>query len=275
MRTKNATVSRLLLGGLFASIAFAGVSKAHAQGKGSQSAAKPAGPTAAPSASQDEKVDISDLENKYWAPKDTDFSVVQNRTYTKEKRKFISLQYGLPTSEAYSDGSFLGVTGNYFFSERHGIQLSYLKANLQPNAAVKDLANFGATGVYPDHSRMRDYWSVGYNFVPFYSKMSFMGKKIIYFDMAFTPTLGMTNYEQVQKTSSASSSSLTYGLDVTQYYFFSNHFAVRLDWKNQWYSQKVQKYQNTNLPTPAKEGDPVATKFYHDSVLLLGATFFW
>src|SRR5687768_17351365 len=35
---------------------------------------------------ESEKLDIQGLEEKYWAPKDTDFSVVQNRTYTKAKR---------------------------------------------------------------------------------------------------------------------------------------------------------------------------------------------
>ncbi|MEO0335372.1 MAG: hypothetical protein AAF202_03205, partial [Pseudomonadota bacterium] len=42
-----------------------------------------------------DRVDISDLENKYWAPKDTDFKVVQNRLYTKEKRFSLSTGIGI------------------------------------------------------------------------------------------------------------------------------------------------------------------------------------
>ena len=34
----------------------------------------------------EEKVDISDLEQKYWAPKDVEFNVVQNRLYSKAGR---------------------------------------------------------------------------------------------------------------------------------------------------------------------------------------------
>ena len=54
-------------------------------------ASKKAAGKSSKKATKTDKVDISDLEQKYWAPKDTDFSVVQNRTYTKEKRFTFSL----------------------------------------------------------------------------------------------------------------------------------------------------------------------------------------
>lgn len=269
MRSVNASMNRLMIGALLA-IAFS--CPAFAADK--KPAAQPAAPATKAEKAADEKVDISDLENKYWAPKDTDFSVVQNRTYTKDHRFFASLQYGLPISDSYSEGSLIGVTGNYFLSERHGLQLTYLKASMKPNQAISDFQNI-STGVYPDHGHMNWYGGAAYNFVPFYSKMSFMGKRIIYFDMAVSPTLGMTNYEQLKQHGDSDQSALTYGFDVTQYFFFSNHWAFRLDWKNQWYSQKVVKYHDTSVPTPSKEGDPASTKLIHDSLLLFGATFFF
>src|SRR4051794_14929352 len=77
--------------------------------KGSAPAAAPATAPAkggAPAANADDKkVDISDLENKYWAPKDTDFSVVQNRTYSKDHKFIASLQYGIPINDSHSDGA--------------------------------------------------------------------------------------------------------------------------------------------------------------------------
>jgi outer membrane beta-barrel protein len=239
------------------------------------SAANAAAPGApAPSPAKDEKVDISDLENKYWAPKDTDFSVVQNRTYTKDHRFFFSTQFGFSTSDKYSTGSLYNFTGNYFLSERHGLQASYMRADMHPNNSVTDFANI-STGVYPDHGRITSYYGLGYNFVPFYAKMSFMGSKIIYFDMAVTPTLGMTNYIQLKQSGNANKSALTYGLDVTQFFFFSNWVALRVDWKNQFYSQKIVKYRDTNVGGTFKEGDPVASKMIHDSLFLLGVTFFY
>jgi hypothetical protein len=54
--------------------------------------------TASPSPNPDKKVDISDLENRYWTAKDTEFSVVQNRLYTKAKRFSVTLQGGTDLS---------------------------------------------------------------------------------------------------------------------------------------------------------------------------------
>ena len=245
MRSVNTSWNRLLLGALLA-IAISG--NANAQGKkGSPPApATPAAPPAdagkATPKAGDEKVDISDLENKYWAPKDTDFSVVQNRTYTKEKRIFLGLQYGIPVGDQYSTGNVYAWTGSYFFTERHGIQAQYVRGDLRPNSVVTDLSNYGLSGVYPDHGRLKNYMGVGYNFVPFYSKMSVMGKRIMYFDMALTPHFGLTNYTQVKKSGNSDQTAFTYGLDITQYYFFTNFVALKVDWKNQWYTQKVVHY---------------------------------
>jgi outer membrane beta-barrel protein len=247
--------------------------QAHAQSKSSSSdpAAKPAAKSAAEKG--DEKVDISDLENKYWAPKDTDFSVVQNRTYTKEKRFFFSLQYGIPVGDNYNTGALYTFTGNYFLSERQGIQVQYIHADEHPNSAISDLASFGGTGVYPNHGQMTSYYSLGYNFVPFYSKMSVMGKRIIYFDMAVTPTIGITKYDELMKHGNSEQSAFTYGLDITQYFFFTNNFALRVDWKNQWYSQKVVYYETTAGTIP--EGSSAGNRSIHDSLLLFGVTFFY
>ncbi len=66
-------------------------SPAFAQGKKAKSEAAPApAPIETKAVKADDKVDISDLESKYWAPKDTDFSVVQNRTYSKDNRFMIA-----------------------------------------------------------------------------------------------------------------------------------------------------------------------------------------
>src|SRR3954454_2812075 len=52
-----------------------------------------------------DKVDVTELEKKYWAPKDTDFSVVQNRTYSKQGKFAISALYGLHIDDDFSKGS--------------------------------------------------------------------------------------------------------------------------------------------------------------------------
>lgn len=232
--------------------------------------AAPAGPQK-PAKPGEDKVDISDLETKYWAPKDTDFSVVQNRTYSKTHRFFVSTQYGVPINDPYSSGSTLGVSLNYFMSERYGLQLTGLKANMKNNQATNDLTNFGS-GIQPDHGRLNNYVGVGFNYVPFYAKMSFMGQKIIYFDMAVTPTVGLTTYDQIVENSTPHKSAFTYGVDVTQYFFFSNWFALRADLKNQWYTQDIVRYHTYG---GINTGGAVDSKKIHDTLFLMGATFYW
>ena len=222
--------------------------------------------------SKTDKLDISDLQNKYWAPKDTDFSVVQNRTYSKEGRFFITPQWGRPISDRWSEGNAFGVTGNYFWSERFGVQASYLKADLHDNAPAKALAAGYGSGVQPDHNRLSSYYGVGLNIVPFYAKMSFWGKKIIYFDMAIAPTIGMTTYDQVLQTGNQSQGSFTYGVDVTQYFFFSNHFAVRADLKNQFYGADIARFKTSN---GVATGQTVKSETAQDTLFLLGFSFFY
>ena len=90
---------------------------------------------------------------------------------------------------------------------------------MHSNRAVGDLAKSGGS---PNYGIMQNYIGAGFNWVPFYSKMSFLGKKILYFDMAITPTIGMTGYDQQLITGSQSQNAFTYEFDITQYYFFTS-----------------------------------------------------
>ena len=249
-------------------------SPAHAQGgKKASPSAPPTSPPPASAPVKEDKVDISDLENKYWAPKDTDFSVVQNRTYSKERKFMLAPQWGGPINDPYSDGVIGGLTANYFWSERMGVQATYLQADFVNNDATNDIGSLSATsGAAPDHGKLTGYMGIGLNIVPFYAKMSFWGKRIIYFDMVFTPTLGMTSYDQQMEGGSAGQSALTYGLDVTQYFFFAKWFAVRVDLKNQFYTQDVVKFRTSG---GLNKGDKVTDKSIHDSMFLLGAAFYF
>ncbi|MCB0384955.1 MAG: outer membrane beta-barrel domain-containing protein [Bdellovibrionales bacterium] len=221
---------------LVAAFVFAvGIQTTEAQSKKEDK--KPVTPSAEKKADS-EKLDIRDLEQKYWAPKDTDFNVVQNRAYTKEKRFSYSLQYGPIINDAFNEGWNLGISANYFLNEREGVQLEYVSFNVSDNSTVKGFANqYG--GVRPNIGRVANMWGVGYNWVPIYAKMSLLGQRIIYFDMAVTPVLGMMNYEQTTKNGNKNDSSFTYGVDITQYFFLSKHIAIRADLKNRWWTEEI------------------------------------
>ncbi len=227
------------------------------------------GPTAPASAApNDGKVDISDLENKYWAPKDTDFSVVQNRTFSKDNKFLLAPFWGRVMNDPYSEGNIMGLTANYFWSERMGVQVQYMKADLQNSNATRDIGTLGGPGAVPDHGKITGYYGVGYSLVPFYAKMSFWGSRIIYFDMAFTPHIGMTTYDQQVQTGNRNKSALTYGLDISQLFFINKYFAIRADLRNQWRSEEIVKYRNT-------AGAKLRDVEQHDTMFMIGATFYF
>jgi len=221
---------------------------------------KPAG------GSTPEKVDIQDLEQKYWAPKDTEFNVVQNRLYTKAGRFGISLQGGGLINDAYSDGTQYGGALNYYFAETMGAELQYYRTNAKNNQSTQDYVNQGNLGAtFPNHGKLQGYVGANFNWIPIYAKMSLLEKKILYFDLAISPGLGMTEYKQ-QRASGAGDvlQSFTYSLDISQHVYLSRSFAIRLDMKNRFWTEKVVDYNNG-----ASRGDTGR----HAISVLLGITY--
>lgn len=218
---------------------------------------------------ESDKVDVSDLEKKYWAPKDTDFSVVQNRTYAKQGKTAVSLLYGVHLNDSFSDGSAYGLAVNYFMSERYGLELQYYKSNLEDNDLVSRLLK--DHGALPDHNKVDQYYGVSFNWIPIYAKASFLGKRIIYFDLAISPGIGLTSYNQIYKVGTNNSGSddktaLTASLDITQFFFISKYFALRFDLKNRWFRGDIIE---------ANTRQKISTETEATTIFLVGGTFYF
>lgn len=217
-----------------------------------------------------DKVDISDLENRYWTAKDTEFSVVQNRLYTKEKRFSITPEIGPIFNDPYTNSINLGVAVNYYFTERSGVELTWWRTS----AAEADLiTRIGTNGAMPDHNLPQMYIGAAYNWIPIYAKLSFLEKKILYFDMAVSPGIGVTTLKSSHFTTSTSfvpptgrdQTQITFALDISQQVFLSEHWAVRLDLRNHFYQEKLYG---------AVSGNELNTKFTYTGTVMLGLTFF-
>lgn len=217
-----------------------------------------------------DKLDISDLEQKYWAPKDTDFSVVQNRTYTKAKRWSFSPMYGALINDTFNEGPSFSGKLNYYFDERSGVELSYTTTDSSDSDTTKKFKNQLTGGaVQPDFNRDVSLISVGYNFVPFYAKMSFMGSKILYFDMQITPWIGAATYSQVAAAATGKNDNeetvFSYGIDITQYFFIHKNFALRFDFHNRFYEQDVLAFSS---------GTVARSESANTTLFLFGFTYF-
>ncbi|HEX4922618.1 MAG TPA: outer membrane beta-barrel domain-containing protein [Bdellovibrionales bacterium] len=205
-------------------------------------------PGAAPAAGTelDKKVDITDLEQKYWVPKDTEFHVVQNRTYTKEKRFAFTLGAGPLINDQYSKAYIYSFTGTYYFNERMGAELTYMAFDTKHNLMTEEF--IGRYGVMPEHNKENSYIGAAFNWIPVYAKLALLDKQIIYFDMSFSAGLGVTTYEQ-QMTGLPSSKAQapTLALDVAQHYFLGKHWALRLDLRNHIFKWDVKNSRTGDL----------------------------
>lgn len=222
---------------------------------------------AAPAADQrgSDKLDIKKLEQKYWAAKDDDFSVVQNRRYTKADRFFLTGAMGSVINDPFAKGTIAAAQVGYFFNERWGVDVAYSKGSLEDGDSThKFKTTLGGTA--PDYNFFDQSLIASVTFVPLYAKMSFMDKSIIYFDMGFSLGAGTLNYAIQRDTGAEDMSTFAYKVGVTQQIFFSEHFAIRLDYNNTWATQDRKPY---TAVSPTQLGSTTV----NDTSLLLGITY--
>jgi outer membrane beta-barrel protein len=261
---------KFIMTALVASLAFAPA--AFAQGPTKAPAPKPAAPAAAPApgaqAPSDDKIDVSDLENKYWAAKDTDFNVVQNRVYSKAHRFGLSGMYGSMVNDPWSEGQAYGGSLAYYFSDRYCIAAEYTMVDSKDNKAVKQLG--GIQGAYPNNNKVKGYYGASFVWVPFYAKMSFLASTIIYFDMSFALGGGMQDYQQQRDDGNITKSTPALAFDITQHFFLSKYLAIRVDLKNRWYRDETAWYRTSSAVAAGSR--TVSTDTDNTTLLMVGLT---
>jgi outer membrane beta-barrel protein len=241
----------------------------HAQGN--KSAPAPSAQAAAPAA-KDEKLDVSDLEKKYWAAKDSDFNVVQNRLFSKAGRFSLTGNYGSMINDPWSDGPTMGASLAYYFNERWGVELAYTKTDTKDNKAADRLKSQGG---YPNNNKMKDFYGVQANWVPFYAKMSFLNSSIIYFDMGVSLGAGVTSFEQQREEGGSMKSAPTVSLDLSQQFYLNKWLALRLDYKNRFYNEEVLWFKRTSIPGGVNGNRVDSTDLNHTSILMMGVTLYY
>lgn len=219
-----------------------------------------------------DRLDIKKLEEKYWAAKDEDFGVVQNRKYVKADRFYLTGAMGIPFNDPYSTGTITSGSFGYFSSERWGYEATYNTYSLSNNDAVKQFVN--TYGAIPDHNVQKDNYFLSAIWVPFYAKMSVLDKSIIYFDMGLSVGVGNMNYEIAQAEGNISKSTVGYRLGIFQQIFFSEHFAIRADLVNTWSTQDRLKYYTVSpIDSSAITGRDLGSEMINDTSLMIGITY--
>lgn len=218
-----------------------------------------------------DKIDIKKLEDKYWSAKDDDFSVVQNRSFEKAGRFYLVAMGGIPINSSYNNGTNYSLGGGYHFSERYGVELSYLKANYNFTDDVDGFIK--EHGTIPNQNVLRERMTAQFNYVPFYAKMSFLDKKIIYFDMGVGLGVGQTTFEQYVVTGNRTATAFNYSLSLYQNFFFSEHFAFKVDYRNTWTTEERFRYKIGVSETEDKRS--LGNRLVNDTELMFGLMFFY
>ncbi len=189
-----------------------------------------------------QKVDVRNLEKRYWAPKDKKFKVIQNRTYTKTRKLSFSLIPALMLNEEYSEGFGLSTALGYYFNDRYGFELEYQEIFLNDNKLVEEIRNIGErSGAWANHGKSISYYGLTARWIPFYAKMSFLGSRIVYFDLSLGLSVGTIEYEQQLRTDTAEpvKKALALGFDISQSFYMSKKLLLRADYKHRFYSQEI------------------------------------
>ena len=164
----------------------------------SQTASSPTLPSSSPVQNKgSDKVDLKKLEDKYWAAKDDEYGVIQNRTFAKSGKFYLSLVYGPLINDPYAKARASGGMLGYYLSEDFGVELDYLNYNASQSETVTAYANLPGNAT-PNYNLIKSSKAISLSYTPFYAKMAFMNKAILYFDMGFTFGVGQTDYE-IQK----------------------------------------------------------------------------
>ncbi len=242
---------------------------------------KTAPATTAPESKGSDKVDLKKLEDKYWSSKDEDYGVIQNRTFAKKGKFYLSLVYGPLINDPFAKSRAMGGMLGYYLNEDFGIELSYLNYSSKQNDTVSAYESL-SLGASPDFNLVKSAMAASLTYTPFYAKMSFMNKSILYFDMGFTLGAGVTGYDvqKITKDQSGSNRKLNpetlsaphVEIGVMQQLFLNQYFAFRADIKNTIYTQKTKQFeQGIGAPESARTE---SSKAANDTTITFGLTLF-
>lgn len=226
-----------------------------------------------------DKLDVKALEQKYWAAKDDDFSVVQNRAFSKAKRFYATGHFGQAINDPYYTGSYTGISGGYFFNETWGLEGTFQSVSLDRSNSFNEILKKGGS---PTVNQATGKYGLNLLWMPIYAKMSLFDKKIIHFDMGLSLGMTQAKYDKMyyngtfnttfepSKLKSKSDSSMGYSIGITQQFFFSRFMAVKVDFVNTFTGQKTLNFGNTTGGTPTAGSD----KSINDTSLMVGLTVF-
>lgn len=213
----------------------------------------------APPAAGDEKVDVETIKQKYWAKgKESELGVVQNRLYTKAKKWNLGVFGGVISSDPFlsvkNAGGFLG----YNFSEYVAVNVVYWKHFVNPSSALQTFE--GTLGATTNNNPPSHFFGLEGVFSLIYGKISFLGEKIIYYDLHMIGGLG--------RTTTRNGDYLTPYAGIGQNIYFSKVTSLQVDYRIQYYKEDI-----IERVRPSTIGQKLGSRSNWTNVVTVGFSF--
>ena len=205
-----------------------------------------------------EEVKIEQIKQKYWAGGDeAQVGVVQNRAYSKANRFTLGVGGGVSFNDPFLSTKIIDTHFGYNFSEYFAIEVMYWKIFASGSSAYGALRDSGKDA---NINPQKAYYGVEALWSIMYGKLSFMGQKIIYYDLHLTAGGGMMDTETGKDPTG------TVGLG--QRFYFSNNTSLRIDYRTQVYREKL-----VEKVIPQKLGQDAGTRYNWGHVITVGIDF--
>jgi outer membrane beta-barrel protein len=196
-----------------------------------------------------ETVDIKKVSQKYINNQyEVEMNVIQNRQFSKANRFEFNVMGLSVNSDLFLTTYSVGASLGYHFSEYWGVRAVYWKDFSSTNNAYKTFVEKIGGGSSPNPVEPNSYMGAELKFSPFYGKLSFLKKSIVYYDFYALAGLGLRKMEYNNALAP------TFGLG--QQFFISKFFSLFMEYRMMYFKQVV-KDEGTTSPTFGQElGSP-------------------
>ncbi len=213
-------------------------------------------------AKQGEKVNIKNIRKKYWAKgKKAKIGVVQNRKFSKANKYQLGVFGGINAVDPFLSVQTLGLSFGYHFTERYSLSLTGWY-NFVGNSTAFDVFQTEKDGNI-NTNEPAGYIGLENNWSLLYGKLSFLGHKIIYFDLHIGAGLGLDFTETGHY--------LAPSILIGQRFFITKVTSLRFDYRFKYRRETFfEKTINTNSVSIGQEYGP-RNAFSH--VITIGVDF--
>jgi outer membrane beta-barrel protein len=160
-----------------------------------------------------------------------DIAVIQKKYLPRTERFELSGNIGVSTNNQFFNNIGVGARLAYAFTEKYAVEGTYLfltSSERDITTGLKDRNIQTQSFVEPE-----SYTGVSFKWTPVYGKVAWFEKKIIPFDLYFTPGIGVTS-------TATGGSETTFSLGAGQLFALSKSTAIRWDFVWNFYQAQVR-----------------------------------